>query len=340
MSKTAVSIFDSDSDSEGDNDHGQCSTNSTPNITIKRKDLKDHGQLKKNKQDNFDADFGDDEDPNEMCLETSGNVKLEDVSAAQRARMERNRQRALLIRREMQNKRLQADEKPEKPAIIVNDTKLTDSGGGFFIEEDPSQEGKNKEMTDQEMIAMLRSTAPAPPLPPSMRPLCEECGFCFDSSTLRDKFGHDVCDDCKKSDSTHALITRTDAKKEYLLQDCDLDLRKPKLRHVLRKNPHNPRWGDMKLYLKLQVEKRCLEVWGTEEALEEAIEKKGEDRKVAQHKKFKKKMQDLRMNVRSSLYTRATKSHVHEWGEEEETEDDEFRKTCRTCDYSYTYDKM
>ena len=32
-------------------------------------------------------------------------------------------------------------------------------------------------------------------------------------------------------------------------------------------------------------------MWGTEEALEEAIEKKGEDRKVAQHKKFKKKMQ-------------------------------------------------
>ena len=46
------------------------------------------------------------------------------------------------------------------------------------------------------------------------------------------------------------------------------------------------------------------------------------------------------MNVRSSLYTRATKSHVHEWGEEEETEDDEFRKTCKTCDYSYTYERM
>ena len=49
------------------------------------------------------------------------------------------------------------------------------------------------------------------------------------------------------------LITRTDAKTKYLLKDADLDKREPSLKFILRKNPHNPRWGDMKLYLESQV---------------------------------------------------------------------------------------
>jgi DNA-repair protein complementing XP-A cells len=49
------------------------------------------------------------------------------------------------------------------------------------------------------------------------------------------------------------LVTKTDARTEYLLTDTDLEKRQPPLRYIVRKNPHNERWGDMKLYLKLQV---------------------------------------------------------------------------------------
>jgi DNA-repair protein complementing XP-A cells len=31
------------------------------------------------------------------------------------------------------------------------------------------------------------------------------------------------------------------------LKDCDLDKREPALRFIVRKNPHNRRWGEMKL---------------------------------------------------------------------------------------------
>lgn len=62
----------------------------------------------------------------------------------------------------------------------------------------------------------------------------------------------------------HKLISRTEAKQHYLLKDCDLDKREPPLRFILKKNPHNPRWGDMKLYLKVQVQtgaiSKCAEV--------------------------------------------------------------------------------
>lgn len=60
---------------------------------------------------------------------------------------------------------------------------------------------------------------------------------------FREKFGKEKFD----------LITKTEAKKEYLLKDCDFDLRSPPLKFILGKNPHNSRWGEMKLYLLLQV---------------------------------------------------------------------------------------
>ena len=71
-----------------------------------------------------------------------------------------------------------------------------------------------------------------------------------------------------EKDGPHQLITKTDAKKEFLLKDSDFEKGqrdKPfvPLKFVLRKNPHNPRWGDMKLFLRSQVESRALEVWGT-----------------------------------------------------------------------------
>jgi DNA-repair protein complementing XP-A cells len=51
----------------------------------------------------------------------------------------------------------------------------------------------------------------------------------------------------------HKLITKTEALNMYLLRDYDLDKREPPLKYITRKNPHNVRWGEMKLYLQLQV---------------------------------------------------------------------------------------
>lgn len=59
----------------------------------------------------------------------------------------------------------------------------------------------------------------------------------------------------RDNEDKHCLITKTDARNEYLLKDVDFDKREPQLKFIVRKNPHNPRWGDMKLYLKLQVRK-------------------------------------------------------------------------------------
>lgn len=186
------------------------------------------------------------------------------------------------------------------------------------------------------------SDLPAPVIHPD-KPVCEDCGEEFSDSYLFRTFDHLACDGCRNTekDGKHELITKTDAKNQFLLKDPDFDRREPPLKFILRKNPHNSRWGDMKLYLRSQVEKRALEVWGSEEALEEEHEKRDDKKAEAKVKKFNKKMKSLRMQVRSSLFQKDVSVHEHEFGEETyNEEEDEYSKTCSTCGYTQTYEKM
>ena len=87
-------------------------------------------------------------------------------------------------------------------------------------------------------------------------------------------------------------------KLNFLLLNCHPDLerrRERPLGFILRKNPHNPRWGDMKLYLRSQVEDVALEIWGGEEALERAHEERDGKREASKRKKFNKQIKALRM---------------------------------------------
>lgn len=58
---------------------------------------------------------------------------------------------------------------------------------------------------------------------------------------------------CCSDEEKHSLITKTEAMKEYLLKECDIEKREPPLKYITRKNPHNVNWGEMKLYLQIQV---------------------------------------------------------------------------------------
>ncbi|XP_024115101.1 DNA repair protein complementing XP-A cells [Oryzias melastigma] len=253
-----------------------------------------------------------------------------ELSAAMRAKIERNRQRALMLRQaRLANRPLSAVEGGTSAKV----SKTIDSGAGFFIEEeDGGGGGKEVRKVVQEPAPVIESDYL----------LCEDCQKPFMDSVLSNSFDLSVCDKCRDAEGKHKLISRTEAKQRYLLKDCDLDQREPPLRFILKKNPHNPRWGDMKLYLHLQVEKRCLEVWGSEEALEEARETREENREVQKQKRFNKKVKELRRAVRSSVWTKNTVAHQHEYGPEEvlDPEEDLYRKTCITCQHELTYEKM
>ncbi|NXD45303.1 XPA protein, partial [Copsychus sechellarum] len=170
--------------------------------------------------------------------------------------------------------------------------------------------------------------------------ICGDCGKEFMDSYLMQHFDWATCDNCRDVEDKHKLITRTEAKEEYLLKDCDLDKREPVLRFIVKKNPHNSRWGEMKLYLKLQVIKRSLEVWGSEEALQEAKELRRDSREKMKQKKFDKKVKELRRAVRSSLWKKEASIHEHEYGPEENIDEDTYKKMCTVCGHELTYEKM
>ncbi|XP_022258559.1 DNA repair protein complementing XP-A cells-like isoform X2 [Limulus polyphemus] len=247
------------------------------------------------------------------------------LTPSQQARVERNRQRALLLRQARLAKQC-----PQVREAVENKTtnlrgRPKDSGGGFLLEE-----------TEEDLPTRRVVILPAPPV---VRPQCEECGDDFVHSYLSLHFDVLVCDSCRDADGKHALIAKTDAKNRFLLKDCDLDKREPPLKFIVKKNPHHST-GDMKLYLLSQVEKRALEVWNSEEELEEAKRKRLEEREKRKHKAYNKKVKALRMTVRSSLYNKISEGHVHSYGQESPLEDDMYEKVCLECGHKVQFEKM
>lgn len=215
-------------------------------------------------------------------------------------------------------------------------SKYKDSGAGFLIEEPVAPKDDAEIAHLEELMAEFESEE----LPLVFRE-CEECKEKFVTSYLWKTFDFSVCDSCHDSEDKHSLITRTEAKNDFLLKDCDLDKREPILKFVCKKNPHNPRWGEMKLYLQYQIEKRALEVWKTEEALLEAKEERVSKRETAKVKKYSKEMKKLKMEVRSSLYDRTQgAAHKHSFGPDEyNEEDDTYTHECK-CGYKETFEKL
>ncbi|XP_077612259.1 DNA repair protein complementing XP-A cells isoform X2 [Crocuta crocuta] len=207
--------------------------------------------------------------------------------------------------------------------------KIIDTEGGFILEEEEEEQRTIGKVVHQPGPVMEFDYA-----------ICEECGKEFMDSYLMNHFDLATCDNCRDADDKHKLITKTEAKQEYLLKDCDLEKREPALKFIVKKNPHHSQWGDMKLYLKLQIVKRSLEVWGSQEALEEAKEVRQENREKLRQKRFNKKVKELRRAVRSSVWKRETAAHQHEYGPEESLEEDVYRKTCTVCGHELTYEKM
>ncbi|CAH2103068.1 unnamed protein product [Euphydryas editha] len=256
------------------------------------------------------------------------------LTAAQRARAERNRQRALALKEARLIQRPH-DESQAAGARHVAASRAgarhVDTGGGFLLEEDEAQ-------------AAERSARPrAPPAPVVHRaeqPHCLLCERPFPQSYLFDTFDYSVCDACRDDEGAHCLITRTEAKSEFLLKDCDLDLRPPPLRCVRRRNPHRARFAEMRLYLRAQVQQRALAVWGSEEALRRERGERAARRERAAGSAARRRLRALRMDVRSSLFDRTRAPHEHAFGPEAYDEaEDVYRRSC-ACGHVETYEKM
>lgn len=237
---------------------------------------------------------------------------------------------------------------------------------GFFAEDDMSKEtpqfDKDEEFSDDECSLgdkkRIRRRKPKQltpssrqavqsddvvlPLPPDQeKPHCDVCDRLFEYSFLHHNFDVDVCDGCHDPKGIHTLITKSTAKERYLLSDTDLDLREPKLRFILKRNPHSSSWMDMRLYLEAQIADRALSIWGSEENLEAERERRLSRVQEIKLKRYSRKIKELKVQTRSSLFMKTHTTHEHSFGPEVyDTENDVYVKRCTTCNYETTFEKL
>ncbi|CAG2113025.1 unnamed protein product, partial [Medioppia subpectinata] len=245
---------------------------------------------------------------------SSATKRMSDLSAEELSRMERNRQKALLLRQQKQQNLTSHELYSLESKVGAHSATAGchDSGGGFLIDSDDEDIQRNhKTPTNGQTSATNGGDDPQQPF------VCRDCGQEFGKSFLWSHFRENTCDSCRDPKGRHSLITRTEAKSEYLLKDCDLDRREPSLAFILRPNPREFARHDMRLYLRSQVEDRALQVWGTEEAIEEERDRRSTATKRRREKQYDKRLKSLRMTVRSSVYTRPTAAdHCHDFTDE------------------------
>lgn len=277
-------------------------------------------------------------------------ISDEALTAEQLERIERNRQRALQLRASS----TKVYQSQTTKTVIPSTTRKQqiDSHAGFFLDEE-STTVDNHPVT-YETVPIIHQSKPDQ-LDVLGMP-CDECQTTFLTSYLHKHFNEPICDTCREKYSIndeqdditdeqairYSLITRTSAKEKYLLTDYDLDKREPILKCIEKKNPHNRRWGVMRLYLRCQIQRLSDQIHEgkTEEKVLEREEKKSENKR----KKYEKQVEQLRLDVRSSLLTKRMKTnHEHVYDEKNikyDEEKDSYTKTCIECGYKYEYEDM
>jgi len=269
-------------------------------------------------------------------------------------------------------------------------SKMTDTKGGFLsAEDDPwnkalhaPADGKDKkpehmtlkEWERHQLLKGLRQRKEAG-FEPSLEfgagkkdRKCRECGSMEVDWTWLEVFKCGVCGGCKeKFPERYSLLTKTEAKDDYLITDCEYflydsrpvilgewkadvaiaaELKDPELLpHLSKPNPHKSHWHDMMLYLRYQVEEYAFnQKWGSAEALDAEFEKREEDKKRKKEEKFKSKLMELKKKTRTEAYKRSMKGnggqfgdrigegkHEHDWGRVITNADGMSVKTCTEC---------
>ncbi|KAL2041861.1 hypothetical protein N7G274_005646 [Stereocaulon virgatum] len=246
-------------------------------------------------------------------------------------------------------------------------SKMTDTKGGFLtVEDDPHNKAlhaKNgdekpahmtmKEWERHQLLRSLREQK-AGPFEPGLSVLkkeentvCRECGSLEIDWKWEDIFGCAICNSCKeKLPEKYSLLTKTEAKEDYLLTDPELK-DEELLPHLERPNPHKSTWNNMMLYLRYQVEEYAFEKkWGSAEKLDEEFAKREGEKKRRKEDKFKSKLEELKKKTRVEAYRRNRRGdgggefgdevgrggkHTHVWGRPVDNEEGVGVKTCVEC---------
>ena len=159
---------------------------------------------------------------------------------------------------------------------------------------------------------------------------------------------------CQSAGGKYQLLSKTTVKDEYLLTDRQLTAAQGGLGCLAVPNPNNPKHGEMKLYMRAQVEALALSTWHSEEALFDVKEKRREERlRKAEVKRKSKEERQAAESGRGPKRARASAEetaavlarlapamHEHVYVREEHDEaTDTWTRYCE-CGYSESYEQM
>ena len=185
----------------------------------------------------------------------------------------------------------------------------------------------------------------------SVQRTCRECGDLEIDFLWSDHLHCNVCTSCKeKYPEQYSLLTKTEAKADYLLTDPELrdsDL----LPHLTRPNPHKSSWNDMMLFLRYQVEEYAFSdrKWGSGEALDAEFERREAEKRGRKERKFKEGLRELKRKTRVEAWRRRGRGeggggagfgeevgggngrHEHTWGRPVTGDDGSEVKRCTEC---------
>ena len=112
------------------------------------------------------------------------------------------------------------------------------------------------------------------------------------------------------------------------------------LPHLEQANPHKSTWSNMMLYVRYQVEEQAIRKWGSLEAMDKEYERRVQDKKRRQDKKFTSKLRDLKKRTMVENWKRernkqsAQGRHEHVWGAAvRNRETGETVRTCEECGF-------
>ncbi len=217
-------------------------------------------------------------------------------------------------------------------------SKMTDTKGGFLTaDDDPHNKAmhtnehdpKPAHMTQQDwerqqLLKSLRRER-AGPFEPGISAMkdkttrtCLECGTLEVDWKWVEVFDLAVCSVCKdKFPEKYSLLTKTEAKEDYLLTEPELKDEKL-LPHLERPNPHKSTWHNMFLYLRCQVEDYAFSErrWGSAEALDAEFTRREMEKKKRKDTKFKSKLADLKKRTRVEAYQRSRKGGGGNFGDD------------------------
>ena len=233
---------------------------------------------------------------------------------------------------------------------------------GLSREDDHDEEGEAAlaEM-ERETLGLPVRGAPHTPVQERARASrCVDCGEADGQPRFFEAFGISVCFDCQRAckgqGGKYQVITKSKAKDEYLLTDRQLDQQYGGLGCLVQPNPHDSRFGDMKLYLRAQAEELALQVWGSDEGLFDEKERRAEERqrKAAARKRKSEAGGSAGSTVTvgggkrrpsagaaAALQRLATAPHRHEFLPDETYDEatDTWTKRC-ACGFEVAYERM